>query len=73
MVPAPALTGLTSPTWLLDVLGEPGASDQAATLATRLVAAGFITFVEEEAGPRYSFGRQPDGNPSEPWCWDDLN
>ena len=60
---------------LLDGLREPGADEQAATLASRLPAAGmFELFLRQPgASDQFRFGREADGTPTAPWSWDDLD
>jgi hypothetical protein len=56
-------------------LREAGAREQAAALAVRLPATGmFGLFLEQEGlADQFRFGREADGIPSEPWCWEDLD
>jgi hypothetical protein len=60
---------------LLDKLRAVGAEKQVTALADRLPAAGmFMIFCEQEGHQnRFRFGREPDGNPAEPWTWEDLD
>ena len=60
---------------MLRALREAGAQEQATTLVNRLPAAGlFRIFLEQQSRPdRFSFGREADGSPSEPWGWEDLD
>jgi hypothetical protein len=57
---------------LLDELREVGASEALTTLAIRAANAG-VPGLFVEANPNedtgYPFGRDIDGNPSEPWKW----
>ena len=59
---------------LLDRLREAGAHDQAAALTNRLPEAGmFELFLKQQVRQdQYRFGRNADGNPAEPWSWQDL-
>ena len=60
---------------LLGELREAGAEQQTATLLARLPAADmFGLFLEQEGRPdQFRFGREPDGTPTAPWDWDDLD
>jgi hypothetical protein len=59
---------------LLGSLRAAGAHDQADALANRLPGAGMFELFLEQQGrqDQYRFGRNADGNPAEPWSWEDL-
>lgn len=65
----------TGPGSLLNALRDVGAEAEAATLVNRLPAEecfeGFL--VEGDNKVVYQFGREPDGTPTDPWGWEDLN
>ncbi len=57
---------------LLRELGKAGASDAVTALAKRAANAGMFNLflkTQPNQAPSYSFGREPDGTPSQPWRW----
>jgi hypothetical protein len=60
---------------LLDSLREAGAAEQAAALIDRLPGAGMFELFCRQRGcqDQFPFGREADGNPAEPWGWEDLD
>ncbi|GAA4102433.1 hypothetical protein [Nonomuraea soli] len=59
---------------LLDALREAGAEEQVRVLIERLPAAGWFYEFLQIGGHRhlYRLGRDPDGQATAPWDWDDL-
>ena len=58
---------------LLDSLRAAGAQEQVTALADRLPAEGRFDLFQSVAGRRSRFGREPDGRPTKPWGWADLD
>jgi hypothetical protein len=60
---------------LVDTLRETGAEEQAMKLVDRLPAEGhFGLFCRQSAHHvQYRYGREPDGSPTSPWGWGDLD
>jgi hypothetical protein len=60
---------------VLIALKDISADGLAADLVDRLPAGGqFRTFLEQDDNAmRYRFGREPDGTPTAPWGWEDLD
>ena len=56
---------------LLQALEQAGANDQADKLAERASNVGLFT-TKPGSRKKFMFGREPDGQPSKPWTWDDL-
>jgi hypothetical protein len=56
---------------LLQALSQAGAGDQADTLADRIANVGMFS-ISAGSHQRFRFGREPDGQPSTQWAWDDL-
>jgi hypothetical protein len=61
--------------YLLFWLWDAGTEDQAQVLVDRLPAEGHFDLFccRDDNRTRYRFGREPGGNPSPPWNWDDLD
>ena len=59
---------------LLNSMRAAGAKEQVTALANRLPAAGLfeLFFKQEGRQHQFRFGRKADGNPAEPWGWEDL-
>ncbi|WP_306355832.1 MULTISPECIES: hypothetical protein [unclassified Nocardia] len=69
------LEGSSGVDMLLEEMRAVGAHDQADRLIDRLSTGGrFESFLRErpEHAERFRFGREPDGAPTAPWSWDDL-
>jgi hypothetical protein len=62
-------------TRLLEELRETDADRQVTILIDRLPAGGQFSLFFKQAShqERYRFGREPDGKPSFPWSWEDLD
>lgn len=59
---------------LLVALQKAGAQDQVSLLIDRLPAEGsFDLWLQEGHEERFGFGRKPNGQPTEPWTWDDID
>jgi hypothetical protein len=59
---------------LLEALQKAGAQEQVEILIGRLPGEGSMElFEQEDDAGLFHFGREPDGNPTPPWSWEDLD